>query len=377
MADKKTRDHRYLAAAAVILVMIAAALCLRKSVQKTALTETAGRTFEKGIVTEIVTDNMQEDGIRVGEQTVMIQMTTGDLKGQQIKATSSSGFLFGTACEKGTHVIVIQSRAGNETVSSVYSRDRGLSLILFILLYFALLCLIGGRQGFHGSVSLVLSFVSIIYVYLPLVYIGWSPFASAVMICAFITVLSFILISGLTRKSFTAAAGTVAGVLMAGITAFFFSAVTGLSGYNVSDIETLITLWDVDGIQVGSLLFSGILISSLGAVMDVSMSVTSSMEEVLRQNPGIARGELLRAGLRVGKDMMGTDSNTLILAFAGSSLSMLLLDYAYDLPFLQVINSNNIGLALMEGLSGSFGVVLCMPVTAFLASLFLPGREGS
>ena len=111
MADKKTRDHRYLAAAAVILVMIAAALCLRKSVQKTALTETAGRTFEKGIVTEVVTDNMQEDGIRVGEQTVMIQMTTGDLKGQQIKATSSSGFLFGTACDKGTHVIVIQSRA--------------------------------------------------------------------------------------------------------------------------------------------------------------------------------------------------------------------------------------------------------------------------
>lgn len=180
MADKKAKDHRYLAAAAVILVMIAAALCLRKSVQKTALTETAGRTFEKGIVTEVVTDNMQEDGIRVGEQTVMIQMTTGDLKGQQIKATSSSGFLFGTACDKGTHVIVIQSRAGNETVSSVYSRDRGLSLVLFIFLYFALLCLIGGRQGFHGSVSLVLSFVSIIYVYLPLVYIGWPPFASAV-----------------------------------------------------------------------------------------------------------------------------------------------------------------------------------------------------
>ena len=377
MADKKAKDHRYLAAAAVILVMIVAALCLRKSVQKTALTETAGRTFEKGIVTKVVTDNMQEDGIRVGEQTVMIQMTTGDLKGQQIKATSSSGFLFGTACDKGTQVIVIQSRAGNETVSSVYSRDRGLSLVLFIFLYFALLCLIGGRQGFHGSVSLVLSFVSIIYVYLPLVYIGWPPFASAVMICAFITVLSFILISGLTRKSFTAAAGTVAGVVMAGITAYFFSAVTGLSGYNVSDIETLITLWDVDGIQVGSLLFSGILISSLGAVMDVSMSVTSSMEEVLRQNPGIARGELLRAGLRVGKDMMGTDSNTLILAFAGSSLSMLLLDYAYDLPFLQVINSNNIGLALMEGLSGSFGVVLCMPVTAFLASLFLTGRDGN
>ncbi|BAK97597.1 hypothetical protein OBV_03990 [Oscillibacter valericigenes Sjm18-20] len=103
--------------------------------------------------------------------------------------------------------------------------------------------------------------------------------------------------------------------------------------------------------------------------MDVAMSISSAMDELCTQRPSITRGELLRAGMRVGRDMMGTDSNTLILAFAGSSASMLVLDYAYDLPWLQIINSNNIGIAVMQGLSGSFGIILSVPATVVLATL--------
>ena len=137
----------------------------------------------------------------------------------------------------------------------------------------------------------------------------------------------------------------------------------------MSDIESLLTLWNVSGIQVGGLLFSGLLISSLGAVMDVAMSIGSSIGEIHAQNPTISRKELFKAGMHVGRDMMGTDSNTLILAFAGGSVSMLVLDYAYDLPYQQIINSNNIGIAIMQGLSGSFGIVLAVPVTVLLAVL--------
>ena len=122
------------------------------------------------------------------------------------------------------------------------------------------------------------------------------------------------------------------------------------------------------GSQVGGLVFSGLLISALGAVMDVAMSISSSMQELYDQNPSMSRLELMRAGMRVGRDMMGTDSNTLILAFAGGSLSMLVLDYAYDLPYLQIINSNNIGIAVMQGLSGSFGIVLSVPATVVMAA---------
>ena len=182
---------------------------------------------------------------------------------------------------------------------------------------------------------------------------------------------------GPTRKTLVATAGTVAGVVMAGVAAALFSAATGITGWNVSDIESLMTLWSTADIQVGGLLFSGLLISSLGATMDVAMSIASSMAEVQAQTPDISRRALFQAGMRVGRDMMGTDSNTLILAFAGGSVSMLVLDYAYDLPWLQIINSNNIGIAVMQGLAGSFGVVLSVPVTVALATLLYvrPGRE--
>ena len=101
----------------------------------------------------------------------------------------------------------------------------------------------------------------------------------------------------------------------------------------MSDIESLLTLYETNGIKVGGLLFSGLLISALGAVMDVAMSISSSMKELCDQNPDITRRELMKAGMRVGRDMMGTDSNTLILAFAGSSVSMLLMDYAITFRF--------------------------------------------
>ena len=144
---------------------------------------------------------------------------------------------------------------------------------------------------------------------------------------------------------------------------------SGISGYNVSDIETLMTLWNTNRIQVGGLLFSGLLISCLGAVMDVAMSISSAIDEIYKQNSSLTRTELFKAGLRVGRDMMGTDSNTLILAFAGSSVSTLLLDYAYDLPYQQIINSNNIGIAIMQGLAGSFGIVLSVPFTVLICTV--------
>ncbi len=182
------------------------------------------------------------------------------------------------------------------------------------------------------------------------------------------------MIGGTTRKNIAATAGTVAGVVIAGISARLFSMASGITGYNVSDIETLMTLWNTNGIQVGGLLFSGLLISCLGAVMDVAMSVCSSMYEIYNQNLAMSRAQLFKAGMHVARDMMGTDSNTLILAFAGSSVSMLLLDYAYDLPYQQIINSNNIGIAIMQGLAGSFGIVLSVPLTVLICTVLYHGK---
>ena len=338
-------------------------------VEKTELVVRTGQTFEKAKVVKVLEDNLQENGTRVGEQKVRVYMLTGERKGQDLDITSSSGYLFGAACKPGMRVIVMQSVAGDSTVASVYTQDREGVIYIFALIYLLALCLIGGKQGIKGCLGLIFTFFCVIFVYLPLVYLKFSPFWTAVFVCFITTLVTMYLIGGPTRKTCAATLGTLAGVVLAGISAWCFSKASGISGFNVSDIETLMTLWNTNRIQVGGLLFSGLLISCLGAVMDVAMSISSAIDEIYRQNTSLTRKELFKAGLRVGRDMMGTDSNTLILAFAGSSVSTLLLDYSYDLPYQQIINSNNIGIAIMQGLAGSFGIVLSVPFTVLICTV--------
>lgn len=354
-----------------ILLVCAFAVFVIKlnQVEKTELVVRTGQTFEKAKVVKILQDNLEENGTRVGEQKVRVRMLTGVRKGEELDITSSSGYLFGAACKPGMKVIVMQSVAGDSTVASVYTQDREGVIYIFALIYLLVLCLIGGKQGIKGCLGLVFTFFCVIFVYLPLVYLKYSPFWTAVFVCFITTLVTMYLIGGPTRKTCAATLGTLVGVILAGVSAWCFSKASGISGYNVSDIETLITLWNTNRIQVGGLLFSGLLISCLGAVMDVAMSISSAIDEIYRQNLSLSRKELFKVGLRVGRDMMGTDSNTLILAFAGSSVSTLLLDYSYNLPYQQIINSNNIGIAIMQGLAGSFGIVLSVPFTVLICTI--------
>ena len=344
-------------------------------VEKTELVVRTGQTFEKAEVTEILQDNLNSNGTRVGEQKVRVKMLTGARKGEKLDVTSSSGYLFGAACTVGMKVVVMQSVAGETTIASVYSQDREWVIYIFALLYLLALCVIGGKQGIKGCLGLIFTFFCVIFVYLPLVYLRFSPFWAAVFICFLTTLVTMYLIGGPTKKTCAATLGTLAGVVLAGLSAWCFSKASGISGYNISDIETLMTLWNTNRIQVGGLLFSGLLISCLGAVMDVAMSISSAIDEIYKQNTSLTRKELFKAGMRVGRDMMGTDSNTLILAFAGSSVSTLLLDYAYDLPYQQIINSNNIGIAIMQGLAGSFGIVLSVPLTVLICTVLFHKNE--
>lgn len=359
----------------LLLAVFVAFVVSINRVDKVPLVSREGQTFEKGVVTQILQDNLMPDGSRVGEQRVMVRMTTGVRAGQELETTSSSGYLFGAGCTVGMKVVVLQSVAGESTITSVYSQDREGVLYLFAALYLVVLVLVGGKQGLKGALGLIFTFLCILFFYLPLVYRGYSPFWVSVGLCVVTTVVTMYLIGGPTKKTLVATGGTVAGVVIAGVAATCFSWASGISGWNVSDIESLLTLWNVSGIQVGGLLFSGLLISSLGAVMDVAMSIASAISEIHQQNPSLSKRALFKAGMHVGRDMMGTDSNTLILAFAGGSVSMLLLDYAYDLPYQQIINSNNIGIAIMQGLSGSFGIVLSVPVTVCLAVLLYTWKE--
>ena len=190
----------------VIIVLFGVFVYQLNQVDKTELVVRTGQTFEKAEVTEILQDNLEDNGTRVGEQKVRVRMLTGVRKGEELEITSSSGYLFGAACKVGMKVIVMQSVAGDTTIASVYTQDREWVIYIFAALYLLALCAIGGRQGIKGCIGLVFTFFCVIFVYLPLIYRNVSPFGAAVFMCFITTLVTMYMIGGATRKTIAATA---------------------------------------------------------------------------------------------------------------------------------------------------------------------------
>lgn len=350
----------------IILILF---LAKWSQLEKVPLISDQSQEFEKAVVTQIITDNLQEDGSRMGNQEVKLRFLTGKRKGEETEAVSTNGNLYGAICQVGTKVITLTNQSGDTTITSVYSLNRGPLVIAFVVLFFLLLYAVGGKNGLKAILGLIVAFCLILFFLFPAVYRGMRPTFASIITVALTTVITLFILSGYHVKTLSAILGTISGVIISGISAWVFGKVAHISGYNVSNIDSLISVSNVTNIQVGDLLFAGILISSLGAVMDVGLSIASTIQEIYEANPALSVRELFRRGMNVGKDMMGTMSNTLILAFAGGSLSELILNYAYDLPYLQLINSYNIGIEIMQGISGSIGIILTVPLVSLFSSI--------
>lgn len=331
--------------------------------------------FEKAVVEEIAQDNINKDGARGDKQKVKVRILSGEYKGKLVDATSFSGYLYGADCKENMKVIVSLSISGDDYVASVYSYDRSKIVYGFVGLFLLILWIIGGKKGFKSAIGLIFTFICIIYLFIPMIYKGYSPFLSAVIIVILITMVSMYLIDGLTIKSVCAMLGTISGVVIAGVFAAGFGYFAKISGYNVSEIEELVFVANNTKLQLGGILFAGILIASLGAVMDVAMSVASTINEIYNKNPNLSKSELFKSGINVGKDMMGTMSNTLILAFTGGSINTLILNYSYSMQYNQIINMYSIGIEVMQGISGSIGVILTVPLVSLITSALLTSNN--
>lgn len=350
-------------------------LSIFNNFEKVQLVNIEGTSFEKAVVMEVLQENEESQESR---QRLKVKVLSGQYKGRIIEATSFYGYLYGAKCNVNTKVILNMSTSGGSYYASVYSYYREPIIYGFIGVFIFLLWIIGGKKGIKSAVALMFTFVCIIYLFIPMLYKGYSPFLSAVIVIILITIVSLYLIDGITKKSISAMIGTIIGVIIAGICAAGFGYVAKISGYNVSEVEELVFVANNTELKVGGILFSAILIASLGAVMDVSMSISSTLTEIYNHNKNIGRVELFKSGINVGRDMMGTMSNTLILAFTGGSINTLILNYAYALKHNQIINMYEIGIEIMQGVSGSIAIILSVPLVSIISSYFLTyGRKKS
>ena len=357
------------------ILILAIAVCLFAGIivkcnqfQKTPLASYKGQKYEKAVVTKIIKDNLAEDGSRYGTQKVLVKITTGTYKGKEKQAINPSGTLFGADCKVGARIIVIVNKSGTNAGFTVYSQDRTMAIYGFALIFAAVVCAIGGKKGVYAILSLVFAFACIIGIMFPMMYRGISPIVLTIIVAVLTTIVTLGLLGGYSSKTVSAILGTAIGVVIAAVAAMAFGKAAGITGYNVSDIENLVYVGEMTDIKIGELLFAGILIASLGAVMDVGMSIASTLNELKEQNPQMMTKELFQSGMNVGRDMMGTMTNTLILAFTGGSINTLVFIFAYNYEYQQVINMYSVGIEIMQGLSSSLGVIMAVPVTSWIAA---------
>ncbi len=299
-------------------------------------------------------------------QIVKIEVTSGKYSGKvtEVYNIFSNNPTYDVKVKAGQKVILtIDEKDGQFDAAHLSDIARDFPLLGLSILFVIVLLILGGLKGLKSLISLAFTIAVIFIVLLPLILNGYNPMIITIILSAIITTVTLILVSGWQRKTWGAILGIVGGATFAGLLAFFFGKAASLTGLGSQEAQMLGYIRDYK-LNFQGILFSSMLFGALGAVMDVGMSIASAIEEVHNANPIATPKELFSAGMNVGRDIMGTMSNTLILAYTGGSLPLLLILVGYQPSFLKVINLDLISSEIVRALTGSLGLFIAIPLTA-------------
>lgn len=366
------------------IIVLAAALVLFVILRVIAAPEDTAPTtdgdyaeYENAVVTNALSDTTfadpTADNALRGEQLLLAEVKTGRYKGETLQVSNYVGPLYGGRVEVGDGVTLLISTYsdGNHT-ATVYEYNRMTVLIIIALAFVLVTVLVGGRVGAKSLVALAITLACLFWLLIPLLIKGAPTLLTVFLVCAYITVVTMVILSGTGRKSVCTMLGTVAGTAIALLFGLLAQKLARISGLRLADVEPLLQLRQT-GTPIGlqGLLVGGIVISALGAVMDVAMSIASALTEVHTVAPQMGAKELFRSGMNIGRDMVGTMTNTLILAFLGSGFALVIYLYSLSLSPHQLLSSSYLAIEVVSGISSSIGVILSVPLTALISSVLL------
>ncbi|WP_018212512.1 YibE/F family protein [Desulfitobacterium hafniense] len=358
-------------------------LLIGNSVATKGLTVFNGDDFGETVVKakiEAITDRISDDYSLAGDTTMVknVQVTfeatllDGEEKGERVTGTQIiDGMLnIGTPeVEQGDKVLLVAYEGQPEMEWQFMEFVRTDKLLIFGLLFILALLVFGGIKGLNTILSLVFTCAAIFMVFIPAILSGKNIYVSAIVICLYTIVATYLIINGFNKKTLTAILGCFGGILVSGILTIIVNRVLELTGY--VDEESIYLTYISTGtpIDLKAIIFAAILIGALGAIMDVSMSIASSLWEVKEKSGLSSFNTLFRSGMNIGRDVMGTMANTLILAYIGSSLSIVLLLSAYSTSLIYLLNREMIVVEILQALVGSFGILFAMPLTSFICAI--------
>ncbi len=271
----------------------------------------------------------------------------------------------------GTRVVVkCDEPEGITPGYSLYQYDRSIGIIIAFVIFIAVIWLVGKSKGLYAAIALMVSMVIIAAGLIPAVFNGHSPVASTLIACIAITATTLVLLNGFSPKTGAAVISTIIGLGASTILYAIVSELLTVTGYNLEETETLILISRDTGLKIGEIMFSGILLASLGAVMDTAMSIASALFEIADTKKDIGKKQLMQSGMNIGRDMIGTMCQTLVLAFTGGAVASIIVMLGYGTALHRFLSSDFLAIEILQALTGSFAVILTVPITAaFCAAL--------
>ena len=295
-------------------------------------------------------------------------VTSGELKGEIFSAAQNfGGFLHipQRQVKKGDSVLII--KFDDEWFFNGYLRTN--KLIGLTIVFSLCLLLFGGKKGFNTILSLTLTCAAVFAVFIPGILSGKNIYMMSVFVCVYTIVMTLLLVIGFNKKSLTAALGCLGGLAVSGIIIVIMDRLLHLTGVVDENSRYLTNLPLDNPINLKAIIFAGIIIGAMGAVEDVATSIASSLWEIKEKAGNIKFEALFRSGITIGRDIMGSMSNTLILAYIGSSLSVVLILSVFSGSLLALLNMEMIVVEILQALIGSLGILFSMPLTALVCSI--------
>ena len=340
------------------------------------LNQNRGVTFPTGRVLEVVSDrtSLSPHGIRMGRQDLRVELLTGESRGRVVEAQNTLLMGHSVFAQEGDRLVIYFEQAPNtdDYFARVHSYERATAIYFVVLLLIGLLAAVFGKSGLKSAFGLVFTFVVIIFLLIPLITMGAPPALLTFGLSLCIVAVSLIAIMGFEKKTYISIAGTAIGIVAYSLFYIIISGLLRITGLNVEAVSTLVVI-DFN-VAIGELLFCAILIASLGAVMDVAVSLASVISEISAANPRAGFKTLFSSGMKVGKDMIGSSTNTLILAFTGTFFISLLLFRLNNFQYGMLINRVDIAIEVLRAVSASAAMILCAPATAVIGAWVYGGR---
>lgn len=324
------------------------------------------------VESEILSDSELKTGQKLGEQRLRVRLSDG----QEIVLVNYLTEIHNILLKKGDSAIVCADMPKNaEPYYTIYNYDRTIPLAVLITVFVLLPLLIGQREGADACLSIVFTLTFIIRVLLPSLFGGASPVGMGYVTVLLSTAVTLILLHGISIQCLLSIGATMTGELVACGMFVVFSQLLHLTGFQTDCAEGLLLIAQNTGLDIRMLLFAGMMIASLGAVMDVAVSVLSATREVALASGKAEKKALFNSAMRLGQDMIGTMSNTLIFAFAGSALVTMIVFCSYGIQFHQLLSSDYLSVELAQGICSTAAVVMTVPVSAMIGAIFYGRTE--